>query len=117
VVSAGTERMLVEFGRSNLVAKARSQPDKVKQVLDKMRTDGIGPTLEAVKAKLDAPIPLGYCQAGVIVGTGSRPGGFAIGDRVVTNGAHSEYVRVPFTLAARIPDGVNFESAAFTPIA
>ena len=117
VVSAGTERMLVEFGRSNLLAKARSQPDKVKQVLDKMRTDGIGPTLDAVRAKLDAPIPLGYCHAGVVVGVGSRPGGFVAGDRVVTNGPHSEYVRVPFTLAAKIPDNVSFESAAFTPLA
>src|SRR5690554_3241617 len=93
VVSVGTERMLVEFGRSNLLAKARSQPDKVKQVLDKMRTDGVGPTLEAVRAKLDAPSPLGYCQAGVVVETGSRSGGFSVGDRVVTNGAHAEYAR------------------------
>lgn len=117
VVSAGTERMLVEFGRSNLLAKARSQPDKVRQVLDKMRTDGIGPTLEAVRAKLDAPIPLGYCNAGVVVEAGSRAGGFAAGDRVVTNGPHAEYVRVPFTLAAKIPDEVPFENAAFTPLA
>lgn len=117
VVSVGTERMLVEFGRSNLLAKARSQPDKVKQVLDKMRTDGVGPTLEAVRAKLDAPIPLGYCQAGVVVETGSRSGGFSVGDRVVTNGPHAEYARVPFTLAAKIPDNVSYEQAAFTPVA
>jgi predicted dehydrogenase/threonine dehydrogenase-like Zn-dependent dehydrogenase len=117
VVSAGTERMLVEFGRSNLLEKARSQPDKVKQVLDKMRTEGVGPTLDAVRAKLDAPIPLGYCQAGVVVEVGSRPGGFAVGDRVVTNGAHAEYARVPHTLAAKIPEGVTYEAAAFTPIA
>src|SRR5690348_9647632 len=117
VVSAGTERMLVEFGRSNLIAKARSQPDKVKQVLDKVRTDGLAPTLEAVRAKLDAPIPLGYCNAGVVVEAGPRAGGFAVGDRVVTNGPHAEYARVPCTLAARIPDGVSFEAAAFTPVA
>lgn len=117
VVSAGTERMLVEFGRSNLIAKARSQPDKVKQVLDKMRTDGLAPTLEAVRAKLDAPIPLGYCNAGVVVEAGPRVVGFAPGDRAVTNGPHAEYARVPCTLAARIPDGVSFEAAAFTPVA
>ncbi len=116
VISAGTERMLVEFGRSNLLQKARSQPDKVKQVLDKMRTDGVGPTLDAVRAKLDLPSPLGYCHAGVVVETGPRAGGFSVGDRVVTNGRHSEYVRVPHTLAARIPEGVSFEAAAFTPI-
>lgn len=117
VVSVGTERMLVDFGRANLLEKARKQPDKVRQVLDKMKTDGVAPTLEAVRAKLDAPIPLGYCHAGVVVETGSRPGGFSVGDRVVTNGSHAEYARVPHTLAAKIPEGVSFEAAAFTPIA
>ncbi|HEX8694181.1 MAG TPA: bi-domain-containing oxidoreductase [Longimicrobium sp.] len=117
VVSAGTERMLVEFGRANLLQKARRQPEKVRQVLDKVRTDGLAPTLEAVRAKLDAPIPLGYCHAGVVVEAGPRAGGFRAGDRVVTNGPHAEYVRVPHTLAARIPDGVGWEAAAFTPLA
>ena len=117
LISAGTERMLVDFGRANLIEKARRQPDKVKQVVDKMRTDGVGPTLEAVRAKLDAPIPLGYCQAGVVVEAGPRVDGFAPGDRVVTNGSHGEYARVPHTLAAKIPDGVSFEDAAFTPVA
>jgi predicted dehydrogenase/threonine dehydrogenase-like Zn-dependent dehydrogenase len=117
VVSAGTERMLVDFGRAGWLDKARRQPDKVQQVVDKMRTDGIGPTLEAVRAKLDAPIPIGYCQAGVVVETGARVERFAPGDRVVTNGPHAEYVRVAHTLAAHIPDGVSFEKAAFTPLA
>jgi predicted dehydrogenase/threonine dehydrogenase-like Zn-dependent dehydrogenase len=117
VVSAGTERMLVDFGRAGWLEKARRQPDKVRQVVDKMRTDGIGPTLGAVRAKLDAPIPIGYCQAGVVVDTGPRVERFAPGDRVVTNGPHAEYVRVPHTLAAHLPDGVSFEAAAFTPLA
>lgn len=117
VISAGTERMLVEFGRANLLEKARSQPEKVRQVLDKMRTEGLMPTLDAVRAKLDAPIPLGYCAAGTVVETGVDPGGFALGERVVTNGPHAEYVRVSHTLAARIPDGVSFEHAAYTPLA
>jgi predicted dehydrogenase/threonine dehydrogenase-like Zn-dependent dehydrogenase len=117
VVSSGTERMLVEFGRANLIEKARRQPEKVRQVIDKVRTDGLAPTLAAVRAKLDAPIPLGYCQAGVVVEVGSRVERFAVGDRVVTNGPHAEYVRVPHTLAARIPEGVSFEAAAFTPLA
>ncbi len=116
VISAGTERMLVEFGRAGLLEKARRQPDKVKQVLDKVRTDGLSTTLSAVRAKLDQPIPLGYCNAGVVVDAGAASG-FARGDRVVTNGAHAEYVRVSRTLAARIPDGVSFEQAAFTPVA
>jgi hypothetical protein len=107
VVSSGTERMLVEFGRANLIEKARRQPEKVRQVIDKVRTDGLAPTLAAVRAKLDAPIPLGYCQAGVVVEVGSRVERFAVGDRVVTNGPHAEYVRVPHTLAARMPEGVS----------
>jgi predicted dehydrogenase/threonine dehydrogenase-like Zn-dependent dehydrogenase len=117
VVSAGTERMLVEFGRAGWLEKARRQPDKVRQVVDKIRTDGIGPTLSAVRAQLDAPIPIGYCQAGIVVETGPRVERFAPGDRVVTNGPHAEYVRVPHTLAAHIPEGVSFEAAAFTPLA
>jgi len=117
LISAGTERMLVEFGRAGLIEKARQQPDKVRQVLEKMRTDGVAPTLEAVRSKLDIPIPLGYCNAGVVVEAGPRAEGVAPGDRVVTNGPHAEYVRVPFTLAARIPERVSFEAAAFTPVA
>ncbi|HEX5179679.1 MAG TPA: bi-domain-containing oxidoreductase, partial [Gemmatimonadaceae bacterium] len=116
VISAGTERMLVEFGRAGLLEKARRQPDKVKQVLDKVRTDGLSTTLAAVRAKLDQPIPLGYCNAGVVVDAGAASG-FLTGDRVVTNGAHAEYVRVARTMAARIPNGVTFEQAAFTPVA
>ena len=117
VVSAGTERMLLEFGRANLLDKARSQPEKVRQVVAKARTEGVGATLEAVRAKLGTPIPLGYCHAGVVVEAGPRVRGFSAGDRVVTNGSHAEYVRVPETLAARVPDGVSFEAAAFTPLA
>ena len=117
IVSPGTERMLLAFGRSNLIEKARSQPEKAWQVVDKMRADGIGATLEAVRAKLNTPIPLGYCHAGVIVDAGARSAGFRVGERVVTNGSHAEYVRVPVTLAARIPESVSFESAAFAPLA
>lgn len=111
LVSAGTERMLVDFGKANLIDKARSQPDKVKEVLQKVRSDGIAPTLEAVRAKLDQPLPLGYCNVGVVVGGG---GAFQPGQRVVSNGPHAGTVRVPFNLCAAIPDNVDDESAAFT---
>jgi predicted dehydrogenase/threonine dehydrogenase-like Zn-dependent dehydrogenase len=117
VVSAGTERMLVDFGRSSMLDKARKQPDRVRQVLSKARTDGLVPTIDAVRAKLDQPIPLGYCNAGVVQELGPGVAGFAPGQRVVTNGPHAEYVRVPWTLAAPIPDGVAFDAAAFTPLA
>jgi predicted dehydrogenase/threonine dehydrogenase-like Zn-dependent dehydrogenase len=117
LISAGTERSIVEVSRAGLVEKARKRPDQVRQVLDKVRTDGVAATLESVQSKLREPFPLGYCSAGVVVQTGSRVHGFAAGDRVVTNGPHSEYVLVPHTLAARIPPGVSFEHAAFTPVA
>ncbi|HEX2077882.1 MAG TPA: zinc-binding alcohol dehydrogenase, partial [Longimicrobium sp.] len=114
LVSAGTEKMLVDFGRSGLVAKARSQPDKVRQVLEKARTDGVMATLDAVRSKLDQPLPMGYSNAGVVMEVGPGVEGFAPGDRVVSNGGHADVVRVPRNLCARIPDGVSDEEAAFT---
>ena len=114
VISAGTERMLVEFSKANLIQKARQQPDKVKQVLDKMKTDGIMPTIDAVFRKLDEPLPLGYCNAGVVIETGPGVHDLSPGDRVISNGAHAEIVSVPRNLCAKIPDGVSDEQAAFT---
>lgn len=115
LVSAGTERMLVDFGKANFIDKARQQPDKVKMVLDKVRTDGLAPTIDAVRSKLDQPLPLGYCNAGVVLESGVH--GFEVGDRVVSNGHHAEVVRVPQNLCAKIPDEVDDESAAFTVLA
>src|SRR5690554_6461196 len=86
LVSLGTERMLVEFGKSNLISKARQQPDKVKQVLDKIKTDGLVPTLEAVFNKLGEPLPLGYCNVGKVIAVGEGVSDFKIGDRVASNG-------------------------------
>ena len=95
VISAGTERMLVEFGRAGMVSKARQQPEKVRQVIDKIKTDGLLPTLEAVLFKLDEPLPLGYCNAGMVVEVGAGVRRFAVGDRVVSNGPHAEMVHRP----------------------
>lgn len=114
LVSAGTERMLVEFGKGNLLSKARQQPDKVKQVLSKVQTDGLAPTVEAVLSKLDQPLALGYCNVGRVAEIGQGTDGFASGDRVVSNGQHAEYVSVPKNLTARIPDNVSDEAASFT---
>lgn len=116
LVSQGTEKMLVQFGRASLFQKARSQPAKVKQVLEKIRTDGLMPTMEAVFRRLDEPLPLGYCNAGVVVGVGDGVAGFSVGDRVASNGPHAEVVSVPQNLAARVPDGVSDDAAAFTVI-
>ena len=112
VVSAGTERMLVDFGKANLLNKAKQQPDKVKMVLNKIVTDGLMTTVDAVRSKLDQPLPLGYCNAGVILE--SDVDGFESGDRVVSNGNHAEVVRVPKNLCVKIPDNVDDESASFT---
>lgn len=115
LISVGTERMLVDFGKASLLSKARQQPDKVKQVLDKIRTDGLFTTLDAVKSKLGQPIPLGYSNVGIVSDTGGASG-FSIGDRVVSNGAHAETVRVPKNLCARIPDAVSDEAATFAVV-
>ena len=117
LVSAGTERMLVEFGKANWLDKARQQPDKVRMVLEKLRTDGLAATFEAVQSKLDQPLALGYCNVGVVSEVGPGVGGFAPGERVVSNGKHAEVVCVPQNLCTRIPDGVADEAAAFTVLA
>lgn len=116
LVSLGTERMLVEFGKANLIDKARQQPDKVKQVLDKIKTDGLQPTLEAVFNKLGQPLPLGYCNVGKVIAVGRGVTEFAVGDRVASNGNHAEYVCVPQNLCAKVPENVTDEEAAFTVI-
>lgn len=116
LVSLGTERMLVEFGKSNLISKARQQPDKVKQVLDKIKTEGLMPTLEAVFNKLEQPLPLGYCNVGKVIAVGEGVSDFKIGDRVISNGNHAEFVCIPKNLVAHIPDRVTDEEAAFTVI-
>ena len=116
LVSLGTERMLVEFGKGSLIAKAKAQPDKVKQVLEKIQTDGLMPTLEAVFNKLGQPLPLGYCNVGRVVAIGSGVTEFQVGDRVASNGPHAEMVSVPKNLCAKVPDDVSDEQAAFTVI-
>jgi predicted dehydrogenase/threonine dehydrogenase-like Zn-dependent dehydrogenase len=115
LVSPGTERTLRDFGKAGWIQKARQQPDKVAMVIDKVKTDGLVPTIEAVQAKLDSPMALGYCNVGRVI---AAPGtSFEPGSRVVSNGHHAEIVRVPKNLCALIPDGVDDDSAAFTVIA
>ena len=114
LVSAGTERMMVEFGKAGWIDKARQQPDKVRMVLDKIKTDGLQPTVEAVFNKLDQPLPLGYCNVGRVAEVGAGVAGFAVGDRVISNGKHAEVVSVPINLCAKVPDSVPDDEAAFT---
>ncbi len=121
LVSAGTERMLVEFAEKNLVGKARSRPDLVKQVLDKAQREGLVPTVQAAFNRLDQPVSLGYSSAGTIVALGKNMAGFKVGQRVACAGlnyaVHAEYNLVPRNLLTPIPKKVDFESAAFTTLA
>lgn len=116
LVSLGTERMLVEFGRANMFQKAMQQPDRVKQVLSKVKTEGLKPTLNAVFNKLGQPLPLGYCNVGTVMAVGDGVEDFSIGDRVASNGQHAEFVCIPKNLVAHIPDNVSDEDATFTVI-
>ena len=117
LVSAGTERMLVEFGKANFIEKARQQPEKVQQVINKALTDGVITTFEAVQSKLDKPLQLGYCNVGTVIAVGSEVSGFQVGDRVASNGPHAELVVVPQHLCALIPSAVTDQAAAFTVLA
>lgn len=119
LVSAGTERMIVELAKKSLIGKAQARPDLVRKVIDKIRTEGLAPTMTAVFAKLDAPIPLGYSCAGVVVEAGERSG-FRAGDRVACAGAgyatHAEFNFVPRNLCVRLPDSVGFADAAYATL-
>ena len=114
LLSAGTERMLIEFGKAGWIEKVRKQPDKARLVLDKMKTDGLIPTIDAIFNKLNQPLPLGYCNVGKVSEIGAEVSGFKIGDRVISNGKHSEVVRVPVNLCAKVPDSVSDQEASFT---
>jgi len=120
LVSAGTERMVVEFAEKNYLGKARSRPDLVKQTLDKAKREGILPTVQAVFNRLDQPMALGYSSAGTIIGLGANMQGFQVGQRVACAGGgfavHAEYNVVPRNLLVPLPDSVDFESAAFATL-
>lgn len=120
LVSAGTERTLVEFAEKSLVGKARSRPDLARQVLDKAHREGPLTALETAFNRLDQPMVLGYSSAGTVVAVGEGLQGFHPGDRVACAGGghavHAEYAVVPQNLLAHLPDGVNFEAGAFTTL-
>ena len=117
LISSGTERMLINFGKANIINKALQQPDKLKMIFDKIRTDGLQPTIETIFNKLEQPLPLGYCNVGKICELGSGVSNFTIGDRVVSNGNHAEVVNAPPNLCAKIPDSVSDDQASFTVLA
>jgi predicted dehydrogenase/threonine dehydrogenase-like Zn-dependent dehydrogenase len=114
LISSGTEKMLVNFGKASPLEKIRQQPDKVKMVFDKIKTEGLSSTIDAVRSKLDQLLPMGYCNVGIVIGIGAGVTEFVVGDRVVSNGAHAEVVNVPKNLCCKVPDFVADEYAAFT---
>jgi len=120
LVSAGTERMVVEFAEKSLAGKARSRPDLVKQVIDKARREGLLNTAQAAFNRLDQPMALGYSSTGRIVKLGKGMQGFRVGQRVACAGGgfavHAEYNVVPRNLLTPLPKNVDFESAAFTTL-
>ena len=114
LISTGTEKMLLNFGKSNYLSKALQQPEKVKVAINKIKNDGILNTTSSIFNKLNEPIPLGYCNVGVVIEVGEGVTGFKKGDRVVSNGHHAEIVSVPINLCAKIPKEVSDTQAVFT---
>lgn len=114
LISSGTEKMLLEFGKAGLIDKARQQPEKVKMVFDKIKSDGLKPTLETILNKLDQPLPLGYCNVGKVAESYQGRSDFKIGERVISNGHHADIVSVPLNLCSKVPNNVSDEEAAFT---
>lgn len=120
LVSAGTERMMIEFAGKSLLGKARSRPDLVQQVMEKVKHEGLFSVIDVVRNRLDQPMPLGYSSAGTIVAVGDGVTGYRTGDRVACAGGgyavHAEYATVPENLLAHLPNTVDFESGAFTTL-
>jgi predicted dehydrogenase len=120
LISAGTERMVLDFAERNLLQKAQARPDLVRQVIDKVRREGLLSTLEAVRGRLEQPLPLGYSSAGVVLEIGREVCGVRVGERVACAGSgyatHSEFAYVPRNLFVRLPDNVSFEAGAFATV-
>ncbi|MCA9218189.1 MAG: bi-domain-containing oxidoreductase [Planctomycetales bacterium] len=113
LVSAGTEKMVLDLSKKSLLGKARERPDHVRRVFEKIRNEGLVDTIQQVRKKLDEPMTMGYSSAGVVIACGDGVQGYKPGDRVASNGPHAEIVSVPQNLCARIPDHVPFEHASF----
>jgi predicted dehydrogenase len=120
LVSAGTEKMVVDLARKSLLAKARARPDLVRKVIDTARKQGVRSALQKARARLETPIPLGYSAAGVVVEVGEQVSEYQVGDRVACAGAgyanHADYNYVPRNLVARIPDGLGMDAACFATV-
>lgn len=113
LISAGTEKMVMDIAKKSLIGKARERPDQVRRVIEKMKTEGVLDTIRQVREKLDQPMGLGYCSAGVVIAAGKGADQYQVGDRVASNGPHAGVVSVPVNLCASIDDSVSYEQASF----
>src|SRR5712691_9187183 len=120
LISAGTERSIVETAQSSLFGKARNRPDLVRQVVDTFKREGLSATYEKVKARLSQTTELGYSAAGVVTEVGRSAEEFRVGDRVACAGAgyasHAEVIYVPRNLCCKIPEAASFEAACYTTV-
>lgn len=116
LISAGTEKSIMGLAKKSLIGKARSRPDHVRRVLEKVRNEGLFETLRQVRAKLDEPMSMGYSSAGVVLACGHGVSGYKVGDRVASNGPHAGVVTVPVNLCAQIPEGVTYDHASFAVV-
>lgn len=116
LISAGTEKSIMGLAKKSLIGKARSRPDHVRRVLEKVRNEGLFETLRQVRAKLDEPMAMGYSSAGVVLACGPGVSGYKVGDRVASNGPHAGVVTVPVNLCARIPESVTYDHASFAVV-
>lgn len=117
LVSAGTEKRMIDLAKSNLLQKARKRPDQVQRIIQKVKAEGLTATWQQVNAKLDTPTPLGYSVAGTVIETGVDAAEFRVGQRVACAGVgyamHAEVVTAPKTLTVPVPDEVSAEDASF----
>lgn len=116
LLSTGTEKMLLNFGNSNWIKRGLDYPEKVKEAIQKIKTDGPIETINAIKSKLDNPISLGYCNVGIVEQIGKNITKFKVGDRVVSNSPHAEFATAPEHLCTLIPHNIPDEEAVFTII-
>lgn len=116
LISAGTEKYVVELAKKSLLAKARERPDHVRRVLQKIKQEGLLNTAQQVRAKLAEPMPLGYSSSGVVLACGKGVQEYKPGDRVAVVGPHAGVIAAGRNLCARVPDNVSFEQAAYASV-